>query len=279
MKPPEAKYKTRIDILVKKGQEEVIPEHLYNLTGSGFWIEDREELTLLKCYPESVETFLQSLYSTDLNVIEVGSAQEEERDYGALTRKYFRPIRIGSLTIRPPWTKRQESRREIVIEPGMAFGTGRHESTKIMVKLMDQVDMKMKKVLDIGCGSGILALYAQLLGAREIVAVDNDMEAVLNAKKNIALNDTPGVKVVCADLQHVRGIYDVVLANLDIGIFTRHSEAVKRLVAPDGLLVISGILGREKKRLLSLFHRCPVIRMERRNAWHGFLLKRGNHSL
>ncbi len=83
----------------------------------------------------------------------------------------------------------------------MAFGTGRHESTKIMIKLMDAVNFTGKTVLDIGCGSGILALNAYLLGAKKIFAVDNDLDAVLNAKKNVSLNEANTINLACASLR------------------------------------------------------------------------------
>ncbi|OPY66406.1 MAG: Ribosomal protein L11 methyltransferase [Syntrophorhabdus sp. PtaU1.Bin050] len=273
MKPSVTGYKTRVDILVEKGHEELIPEHLYGMTGSGFWIEERDGYALLRCYPENPETFLQYLYSSDLKMIEVNTEMEQDKDYRELTRQYFRPIRIGDLVIRPPWSTRKGKGREIVIEPGMAFGTGRHESTRIMVKLMNQIDMQDKGVLDLGTGSGILALYARLLGARKITAVDNDIDAVLNMKKNLALNETCNVDAVCADLRDIRGTFDIVLANLDINTFTRLSRKVADLVKKDGYIVVSGILGRDRKRLIALFPDSTLINMEQKNAWRGFLFK------
>ncbi|OPY82213.1 MAG: Ribosomal protein L11 methyltransferase [Syntrophorhabdus sp. PtaU1.Bin153] len=274
MKPSTTGYKTRVEILVEKGHEELIPEYLYGMTGSGFWIEERDGHTLLRCYPEHPETFLQCLHSSDLKMIEVKTEMEPDKDYSELTRLYFRAIRISDLVIRPPWSTKKGKGREIVIEPGMAFGTGRHESTRIMVKLMNQIDMKEKDVLDLGTGSGILALYARLLGARKITAVDNDIDAVLNMKKNLVLNEAGNVDAVCADLRDIRGTFDVVLANLDINTFARHSTKVADLVKKDGYIVVSGILGRDRKRLISLFPDSTLVAMEQKNAWRGFLFKR-----
>ena len=108
---------------------------------------------------------------------------EPEQDYAELTKKYFRPIQIEGLTILAPWNKTKRKGPRILIEPGMAFGTGRHESTRLMIKLMGSIDFKGKKVLDIGCGSAILSLYAALLGAKKVLAVDNDEDTVLSARK------------------------------------------------------------------------------------------------
>ncbi|NLW34471.1 50S ribosomal protein L11 methyltransferase [Syntrophorhabdus aromaticivorans] len=273
MKPSAAGYKTRVDILVEKGHEELIPEHLYGMTGSGFWIEEKDGAVLLRCYPEDPETFLQYLCSSGLKMIEVNTEREQDRDYSELTRQYFRPIRIGDLIIRPPWSTRKGKGREIVIEPGMAFGTGRHESTRIMLKLMNHIDLRDKNVLDLGTGSGILALYAHLLGARKITAVDNDIDAVLNMKKNLTLNEARNVDAVCADLRDIRGTFDIVLANLDINTFTRHSRDVAGCVKKGGYMVVSGILGRDRKRLVAFFPDSTLITMEQKNAWRGFLFK------
>ncbi len=89
----------------------------------------------------------------------------------------------------------------------MAFGTGRHESTRLMMKMMRDVDFTGKRVLDLGCGSGLLSLYARLKGAKYVYAVDNDLDAVLSAQKNVLLNEASGIELVCADLKDVRGRY------------------------------------------------------------------------
>lgn len=267
-------YKTRIDILVERGQEELIPETLYKHTGSGFWMEDKGGSTLVRCYPDDVEAFLRELHTSGFPIIEVTTEQEQDQDYSELTRKYFRPIRVGDLTIRSPWNAKKGKGQEIIIDPGMAFGTGRHESTRIMVNLMKQMEMKGKTVIDIGCGSAILALYARLLGAKAIVALDNDLDAVVNAKNNVILNGASNIDLVCADLGHIRGTYDVVLANLDINILNRHSREVTDLARLGGHVIVSGIVGRESQRVPVLFSRCRLIKTDKKNSWRGFCFER-----
>ena len=160
----------------------------------------------------------------------------------------------------------------------MAFGTGRHESTRIMVKLMDDVDFEGKTVLDIGCGSGILALYAHLLGAGMIIAVDNDSDAIFNAKKNVSLNRVDTINLVCAHLQDVHEAFDIVLANIDIKTFSEHSAKIASLVDRNGLLFISGILRKNKSQLLCLFPGWSVVQVYQKNSWCGFLLSRQNQN-
>ena len=259
MNQTKPKHSTRVEILVEKGQEELLTDKIYKLAGEGFWLEDQGDLVLLKCYPDEPDAFLKGLSISGLKISNVNVEKEEPRDYAELTRQYFRPIRIGNLTIRAPWNKKKDNGREIIIEPGMAFGTGRHESTRIMVKLMDDVDFEGKTVLDIGCGSGILALYAHLLGAGMIYAVDNDPDAILNAKKNVSLNGVGTINLVCAHLQDVHEAFDIVLANIDIKTFSEHSEKIASLVGRNGLLFISGILRKNKNQLAFIFSRAGVL--------------------
>ena len=263
---------SRVDILVEKGQEELLTDKIYMLAGKGFWVEDRDDLVLLKCYPDEPDALMHYLSLSGLKIANVSIEKEEPKDYTELTRQYFRPIRIGDLTIRAPWNKKKGNGREIIIEPGMAFGTGRHESTRIVVKLMGDVDFEGKTVLDIGCGSGILALYAHLLGAGIIYAVDNDHDAVLNARKNVSLNGADNINVACTQLQEVHEAFDIVLANIDIKTFSEHSTKIASLVGKDGLLFISGILRKNKNQLLSLFPGWSVVQDYQKNSWCGFLL-------
>ena len=278
MNQTKPKHSTRVEILVEKGQEELLTDKIYKLAGEGFWLEDQGDLVLLKCYPDEPDAFLNGLSISGLKISNVNVEKEEPRNYAELTRQYFRPIRIGNLTIRAPWNKKKDNGREIIIEPGMAFGTGRHESTRIMVKLMDDVDFEGKTVLDIGCGSGILALYAHLRGAGMIYAVDNDQDAILNAKKNVSLNGVGTINLLCTHLQDVHEAFDIVLANIDIKTFSEHSAKIASLVGRNGLLFISGILRKNKSQLLCLFPGWSVVQVYRKNSWCGFLLSRQNQN-
>jgi ribosomal protein L11 methyltransferase len=267
----------RVDITVKKGAQELFPEAFYEeLPASGIWIEEKGELSVIKCYPENVNAFLRMLQTLKIAAKNILVVDEPEQDYAELTKKYFRPIQIEGLTILAPWNKTKRNGPRILIEPGMAFGTGRHESTRLMIKLMGDIDMKGKKVLDIGCGSAILSLYAALLGAKKVLAVDNDEDTVISASKNIELNNTTTVEIVRSDLQQIKGAYDIVLANIDIRTFKATSTHILTLLRKGGCLVVSGILGRDSKELLSLFSSLSCLRVEQKNSWRGFVLQKNN---
>jgi ribosomal protein L11 methyltransferase len=262
----------RIDITVKKGAQELFPEAFYDeLPASGIWIEEKGGTAVIKCYPKNVDSFLKVLRTLKIPTKDVLVTDEPEQDYAELTKKYFRPIQIEGLTILAPWNKTRRRGPRILIEPGMAFGTGRHESTRLMINLMGNIDMKGKKVLDIGCGSAILSLYAALLGAKKVLAVDNDEDTVVSARKNIDLNNNSAVEIVYRDLQQITGAYDVVLANIDIRTFRATSNHIITFMRKGGYLLVSGILGRDRKELLSLFGSLSSLRVEQKNSWRGFI--------
>lgn len=274
MKSIQKTFKTRVDILVEKGTEELLPEDIYDLLlNSGVWIEEKGNDVIIKSYPKDIETYLEYLQKLKINIKKTDVQKEEEQDYAVLTKKYFRPIKIDEITVLAPWNKQKTNAKSIIIDPGMAFGTGRHESTRIMIKLMKSTIMDDKNVLDLGCGSGILSLYAVLLNAKKIIAIDNDPDTVSSAGKNIILNNTDRISLACSDLQNISGNYDIVLANLDIRTFTRYSEKIKGFVKKGGHIIISGILGKERKKLIPLFHPFSLTQTEKKNAWCGFIFK------
>jgi ribosomal protein L11 methyltransferase len=265
---------TRVEILVEKGTEELFPEAIYKgLSSSGLWIEDQGGDVIIKCYPENADAFLRILRESKMDIKNISVEHEPEQDYTELTKKYFRPIKVEGITILAPWNKTKRQGIRIFIEPGMAFGTGRHESTKIMLKLMGEMDFKNKRVLDIGCGSAILSLYASMLNAKKVIAVDNDADTILSAQKNVDLNNASNIKLVCSDLDNISGTYGIVLANIDIRTFRASSAHIMGVVKKNGYLVVSGILGRDRKELLSLFGSFSLVRMEQKNAWRGFVFQ------
>jgi ribosomal protein L11 methyltransferase len=200
-------------------------------------------------------------------------SREEERDYGALVKKYFRPFTIEDVAIVPPWEKPVAGKPHIIIDPGMAFGTGRHESTKLMMKCVKGLPMRRKSVLDLGCGSAILSLYARLLGSTHVIGVDIDPDAVFSAAKNLKLNRTRNVYLACADLSLLRGTFDVVLANLDIQTFQRSLRHILQRISPGGHLVVSGIESDHKNAFLALLKPLTPVVTRRMGSWHAFVFK------
>ena len=261
-----------IELLAEKGTEELLPERFYALC-NGVGIEEQNEKTLLRCYPHQPEAFLEFVRGSGLPVVIMSVTQKDEEDYGALVKKYFKSFTIEGVAILPPWEKISAGKPHIVIDPGMAFGTGRHELTKLMMKCVKGLPITRKSVLDLGCGSAILSLYARLQDSTHVIGVDIDPDAVFSAAKNLKLNRTRNVYLACADLALLRGTFDVVLANLDIQTFQRSLRHILQRIAPGGHLVVSGIESTHKNAFLALLKPLTPIVTRRMGSWYAFVFR------
>jgi ribosomal protein L11 methyltransferase len=143
----------------------------------------------------------------------------------------------------------------IVIDPSMGFGTGHHATTRLCLELLQRNDVRGKRAIDVGTGSGVLALAAWALGASSVSALDNDADALQNARENIERNRAAGsIEVLEVDLATVAlRPADIVLANLTAAVLQRHASALKRLLADDGVLIVSGFSGEEAEEVARTF--------------------------
>src|SRR5439155_10005917 len=141
-----------------------------------------------------------------------------DEDWARRSQADLRAIDVGGLIVAPPWDSRH-SKPVIVIEPSMGFGTGHHATTRLCLRLMQRRELRGARVIDVGTGSGVLALAAWKLGASDVVAVDNDPDALDNARANIARNGgAAAIDVVCDDLNALKlQAADVIVANLTAG--------------------------------------------------------------
>ncbi|MEW5724343.1 MAG: 50S ribosomal protein L11 methyltransferase [Thermodesulfobacteriota bacterium] len=194
------------------------------------------------------------------------------------------PFEIGRfLVVKPTWCDYRASagRRVIELDPGLAFGTGRHASTYLCLELLDDTFQTSPslpaRVLDVGAGSGILALAAAALGAGLVLALDNDPEVMPVAAENTAHNGLAGrVLLVCGEPAAVRGPFDLVLANLTQGTLLELQADLTRLTRPGGGLILSGLLIEqagliERNYLAAGF---GLIRKTEREEWAALHLRR-----
>jgi ribosomal protein L11 methyltransferase len=164
-----------------------------------------------------------------------------DQNWNAEWEKNFEPVLIaGKCYIRAPFhAPRPDYPYEIIIEPKMAFGTAHHETTTMMIEVMMQMDFRGKKVLDMGCGTGILAILAEKMGASEVAAIDNDSWAFSNAMENMEKNRATVVTVKMGDMDAVDSGYDILLANINRNVLISHlPEYSKRI--KKGELLMSG---------------------------------------
>jgi ribosomal protein L11 methyltransferase len=172
-------------------------------------------------------------------------------------REYFKPLRVGArLVVRPSWEEVKPRDGEIVItiDPGRAFGSGIHETTKLVLREIDRRVRGGERVLDVGAGSGILSVAAALLGASEVRAVDNDPDTVSVVGENAKVNGVSAKIVADATpIDRVDGSWDLVLANIEARVLIELAAPICARVAPGGTLVLSGVLRPQLSEVLDAY--------------------------
>jgi ribosomal protein L11 methyltransferase len=213
--------------------------------------------------------------------LELDSVHEE--DWSNAWRKYYQPIKTGPrLTIVPAWQEYEAAENEVVVlmEPGMAFGTGTHETTRLCASLIEAYMPVGGRCLDIGTGSGILAIAESKLGAAEVYACDIDENAVAVAKRNCIDNGVTNVICETADLLSGKaigeGLYDFASANIVTDILIRLAPQLKNYLKIGADIVMSGIIeerGDEVQRAMSETGYLLADAVSE-NGWKGFVFKR-----
>ncbi len=207
-----------------------------------------------------------------------------DEDWADAWKKYFKPIEVGKkFLIKPSWEPRPETERYVLeMDPGNAFGSGTHETTQLCVMLLEDAVAKGNRVLDMGCGSGILAAAALLCGAGEVTAVDIDEAAVKTAGENLERNGFTNYRALCGNAEdeefaeRIGTGYDVILANIVADVLIGMSELFGRQIKEDGSLIVSGIIGARALEVRAALEKAgfAVTREEKRNDWVAYALRR-----
>lgn len=206
-----------------------------------------------------------------------------EEDWANNWKKYFKPLPVGEkLLICPSWetADNPDGRKLLSIDPGMAFGTGGHDTTRLVLEALERHVTDGCDFLDIGCGSGILSIAACLLGAGSALGVDIDALAVRTAKENGELNGLtePKYTILKGDLaKDVSGKYPVIAANIVADAIIALSPAVPALLADGGVYIVSGIIDSREQDVLAALASCGFAVVERRahGGWLCLVAKRG----
>ena len=232
---------------------------------------------------QKIRTYLLSLCKLNRNSFHFRSQIIHQGKWAEAWKKNFQAVRITPhLVIKPPWEKYSARNGEVVLEidPGMAFGTGTHPSTQMCLRaLEEQITSFPRKpsVLDVGTGSGILAIAATLLGAKRVLGVDIDPVAVASARRNAARNRMAGgLDFRIASLDGMRRVFDIVVANLLPQELLGLAPALSRRISFRGFLIISGLLRKQKKEMASAFVRegLKILRSRESQGWVCLLLGR-----
>lgn len=193
----------------------------------------------------------------EIGEYDINSKFVDQEDWQNEWKKYYKPVKIGkSIIIKPSWEDIETKDGEIIVEldPGMAFGTGTHESTKMCIGLLEKYIRKGNKLLDIGCGSGILSILGAKLGCEKILGIDIDSLAVKTSLENFRINNVQNTasaqKAIINDLAEYK--YDVVVANIAADVIMDITPKVFKFLKENGFFIVSGIIKERKEEIIKI---------------------------
>ncbi len=223
--------------------------------------------------PQEAIAFLTERYTSEGIPHTIESESCVEEDWLNNWKKYFNPIPVGEkLLIRPTWRDEFDAQGRVVLnlDPGLAFGTGTHETTRLVLQVIEKYAGKGKTFLDIGCGSGILAVAGLLLGCESAVGVDIDEMAVKTARENAELNKvSEKFEVLCGNLtDKISGTYDIVAANIVADAIIALSRDVGGFMNDDSVYIMSGIIDTRADEVeQAVTKRFEIIDKYEENGW------------
>ncbi len=224
---------------------------------------------------KSIEKHIKKV-SIEIDSIEKKNIENWQTNW----QEHFKPIRVGEeFLVRPPWESSKPNKKEIVINPGLGFGTGYHESTAIALQLLEWLASQsdFEEAIDVGTGSGILAIGASLTGVKQVTAMDIDKDALSEVKNNFILSglDEKSCNLLLSGPGDVSLTSELVMANIEGHILLTLAKDLLRLTAKNGYLILSGILAEQKKTILEAFIKeLAVVKELKINEWYGVILKK-----
>lgn len=300
---------TQLKVTVPLGQLDALVA-VMSMLNNNLMIEDYSDIDLKTCYGDlidesilnadktvaSVSVFLpaERPYSDAIAFLNERMSSEQiegkieligvnEEDWANSWKAYYKPLHIGRrMVIVPAWESYDPQPDEIIVrmDPGMAFGTGSHETTRLVIELLEELVTPGMRVADVGCGSGILAICAAKLGAAECKAYDIDPVAVRVARENITDSGMTNVSCDVSDLLKsvdlAGGQYDLICANIVADIIIRMAPDVGRYMKDDAILLASGIITERAEEVIEALNKShlKVVRRLDDNGWCALVVQK-----
>jgi len=252
---------------------ESISAYLFAQGCEGVNITEKDVIVYFSQFRWSTETklalidyigeFVSPFSARDIRVVRFA-----DQDWNKKWKEHFKPIRISNrIIVIPSWETHQGNREDIVItiDPKMAFGTGHHESTQLIMAGMEKWVEEGMDVLDAGTGSGILAILADKLGAESVTAFDNDPVALKNAFENARLNGASNkVKFYLVNPEMLQpSEYDLILANINRNVLIKYADLFADFLIKEGKLLLSGLLIKDELKILQVFNQAGFVLVQK----------------
>jgi ribosomal protein L11 methyltransferase len=286
----QTKYWIEVSVPVTNETEDAITNFLFELGAQGCFNQE----DILRAYfsnsdwneqkKDQFQFYLQQLadlqFPAQPDKIEIKTV--EDRDWNLLWKQSVEPIDIGGkIYIKPSWIHIEppSSKEVIEIDPQMAFGTGCHATTQLILKLLIEHIGTPARIMDMGTGSGILAIAAARLSPAQIIAFDNDPIATTTARQNCIKNQVSGkIHIFCGTIDAVKDIpFDLILANINRSIIFESLSKIYRCLSNTGLAIFSGIFIDEKKQIIENIenNNFKIIKEMQQEEWLGLVVQRG----
>ena len=243
----------------------------------GYIVDNRFANTKLNIIFNNLKEFMES---ENKFIYEIFTAKCNDEDWQDEWKKYFHTVNItDNIVIKPSWDEYEPSDNEIVVEidPGLAFGTGTHETTSLCVEFLEKYAQNKKKLLDIGCGSGILMLIGKKLGVEKVVGIDIDEkvnDVVLENFSKNGINDN--FQVIIGNLvDNVNEKYDLVVSNILVDVLEKLLEDIEKALEKGAIVIFSGILNEKKEAFLKKAKNYNLKQIDRKdkNNWVSLVFK------
>ena len=259
-----------------------VEEEIFNSGYDGVIIktyitEERDVTDDIKIIKEKIDGLKE--FGIDVGEAIVELSQVDEEDWANEWKNYYKPTKIGEkIVVKPTWEEYEAQDSDLIIEldPGMAFGTGDHETTKMCIQALEKYVEKDSTVFDVGTGSGILAIAAAKLGAKKAVGVDLDPVAVESAKENVRYNNLDNIEILYGNLVEViEGKADIVVANIIAEVICILIDDVKRVLKSGGMFITSGIIHERVKMVTDKLEESgfEVIKVNKDGEWNCIIAK------
>lgn len=211
----------------------------------------------------------------------IRSLDVPDEDWVAKSQASLKAVRIGDIVVAPPWdvpseavarrlqpARHDPARYVIVIRPSMGFGTGHHATTRLCLAALQDLDLRGRRVIDVGTGSGLLAIAASRLGAADVVGIDEDADAFHAAQENASLNPATAVTLRHVDVRRVSlEPFDVVVANLTGAVLRDAAPRLRDLTTAGGYLVVSGFMAAEERDVMRAYSKFTVAARAEEDEW------------